>query len=168
MPVRTPTRGKGQSEVDSLVHSLYGLSSIRRELQRLAGVEHAVAAITVLSILGKGGPTRISDIAQDLQVDLSVASRHLRGLEAKGYVDRIPDPDDGRASLIAISTSGREKLDAAHHRVADGLAEVLRAWEPAEMAALSEGLVRLQRTLSAGSPESGWSGADGVRGETSG
>jgi DNA-binding MarR family transcriptional regulator len=158
----------GRSELDALVDSLYGLSSIRRELQRLAGVEHAVAAITVLSILGKGGPTRVSDIAQDLQVDLSVASRHLRGLEGKGYVDRIPDPDDGRASLIAISTSGREKLDAAHRRVADGLAEVLGGWDPEEMATLSEGLVRLQRTLSADSPESNRSGADGVREATTG
>lgn len=134
-------------EVDGLVEALYGLSSIRRELQRLAGIEHAVAAVSVLSILGKAGPSRISDIADGLQVNLSVASRHLHALQEKGFVERIADPEDGRSSLVAISPAGREKLEAAHRRLADGLADSLADWKPAEVSALAGGLVRLHATL---------------------
>jgi len=139
--------------VGRLVEALYGLSSIRRELQRLAGVEHAVAAVSVLSLLGRSGPTRISDIADALQVNISVASRHLHALEEKGYVERIADPEDGRSSLVKISSAGGEKLEAAHRRLMDRLAETLAGWEPAEVSALAEGLVRLRATLGHPAPE---------------
>lgn len=134
-------------EVDALVEALYGLSPMRRELQRLAGIEHAVGAVTVLSLLNRTGPARISDVAQGLQVDLSVASRHLHALQEKGFVDRIPDPEDGRSSLVAISRAGREELNAAHRRLVDGLADALAGWSPAQIATLAKGLVRLQGTL---------------------
>jgi len=136
-----------RQEADGLVEALYGLSSIRRELQRLAGVEHAVAAVSVLSILGKFGPARISDIADGLQVNLSVASRHLHALQEKGYLERIADPEDGRSSLVAISPAGREKLEAAHRRLVDGLADALAGWKPSEVSALAEGLARLHATV---------------------
>ncbi|MGD9736578.1 MAG: MarR family winged helix-turn-helix transcriptional regulator [Solirubrobacterales bacterium] len=144
--------------VGRLVEALYGLSPIRRELQRLAGVEHAVAAVSVLSILARSEAIRISDIADALQVDLSVASRHLHALEEKGYVERIADPEDGRSSLVKLSSAGREKLEAAHRRLADGLAEALAGWEPAEVSALAEGLARLHATLGHPAPEPAFDG----------
>jgi DNA-binding MarR family transcriptional regulator len=136
--------------VGALVEALYGLSPIRRELQRLAGVENAVAAVTALSRLDKAGPVRVSDVANDLQLDLSVASRHLQALQERGFVERIADPEDGRSSLVAISGLGREKLEAAQRRLTDGLAAALADWEPAQISTLAEGLTRLQGTL--GSP----------------
>jgi DNA-binding MarR family transcriptional regulator len=61
-------------------------------------------------------------------VDVSVASRQVSALERAGYVERRPDPLDGRASLISLSPAGADAL--AHTREVRGqwAAEALADW----------------------------------------
>lgn len=139
-------------DIDVLALALYNLSALRRELQRLAGIEHAVAPLTALSVVNRIGPARISDVAAELEVNLSVASRRIQRLEDEGFVDRVADPDDGRCSLIAISAAGIAKLQAAHDRIVQALASAVRDWNPAEVAGLADGLVRLRAALGSHHP----------------
>lgn len=134
-------------DIDVLASALYNISALRRELQRLAGMEHAVSALTALSAVQRIGPARISDVAAELEVSLSVASRRIQVLQDAGLVERVGDPDDGRCSLIAISTAGVAKLRAAHHRIVETLASSLSDWSADEVAGLAEGLVRLRIAL---------------------
>lgn len=133
--------------IDGLTRALYGIAGIRRDLRRRAGIEHVPVGLTALGSIHRVGPARVSDIAHDLQVDLSVASRQVQALEAEGLVDRVPDPHDRRSSLVALSVAGREKLGRVHQRLADALQDALSAWEPATVEALVEGLLRLRDDL---------------------
>ncbi|MQA32937.1 MarR family winged helix-turn-helix transcriptional regulator [Modestobacter roseus] len=68
----------------------------------------------VLAPLEEHGPQRCSALAGYAGVDVSVASRQVAALERVGYVERRPDPQDGRASLISLSDVGAAAL--AHTR----------------------------------------------------
>ena len=93
--------------------------------------------------LEQGGEQRCSALAGHVDVDVSVASRQLSALERAGYVQRRPDPVDGRASLISLSAAGARAL--AHTRDVRGewAAEALSDWtedEARQFAALLEKL----------------------------
>jgi DNA-binding MarR family transcriptional regulator len=134
-------------DIDQLALALYGLSAIRRDLQRCAGIDHAVGALMALGSVRRLGPARISDVAADLQVNLSVASRQIQALGADGYVDRVSDPHDGRSSLVALSPAGEAKLARAHERLSEALARAVEEWQPAQVTGLADGIVRLRTAL---------------------
>jgi DNA-binding MarR family transcriptional regulator len=64
--------------------------------------------------LEQDGEQRCSALAGQVGVDVSVASRQVSALERAGYVQRRPDPVDGRANLIGLSEAGAAAL--AHTR----------------------------------------------------
>jgi MarR family 2-MHQ and catechol resistance regulon transcriptional repressor len=59
------------------------------------------------AILRHGGPT-LNEVAADLYLDKSTASRVVDSLERKEYVTRVRDPEDGRAVRIAATPAGRK------------------------------------------------------------
>src|SRR2546421_3316121 len=54
------------------------------------------SAVLLLAELQSQGPLGISMLATNLQLDISTASRQTAALEAKGLVERLSDPEDGR------------------------------------------------------------------------
>ena len=65
------------------------------------------------------GPRSVTDLAARMEVTQQAASKSVADLEARGYVSRRPDPDDGRARLVALTARGHGIVDAARrHRAA--------------------------------------------------
>jgi DNA-binding MarR family transcriptional regulator len=70
------------------------------------------------------------ELAQHLRVTKQSASEVVGGLEAGGYLRRLPHPDDGRARIVQLTASGLRKLDASRVRwqqVEDQWADVVGA-----------------------------------------
>ena len=61
---------------------------------------------------------RLTDLAAKAQLSLAACSELVNELQELGYLERQPDPSDGRAKLIFPTVKGREVLDAAGHAVA--------------------------------------------------
>lgn len=133
--------------MEDLTRALLGIAGIRRDLRRRAGVENVPGGTPALGAIKRIGPARVSDVAAELQVDLSVASRQVQALEGAGYVDRAPDPTDRRSSVVGLSEAGEEKLRVVHERIVDALNEALATWSPEEIQTLVDGLVRLRADL---------------------
>jgi DNA-binding MarR family transcriptional regulator len=81
---------------------------VERELRR-DGVE--VAGYALLSSIGAFGPIRLTEVASLLGVAMTTASDGVRRLEQRGLVERIPNPSDGRSTLLRLSAEG----DAVWH-----------------------------------------------------
>jgi DNA-binding MarR family transcriptional regulator len=62
---------------------------------------------------------RLTDLAATAQLSLAACSELVDELQGLGYLERQPDPSDGRAKLIFPTAKGREVLDAAGKAVAD-------------------------------------------------
>jgi DNA-binding MarR family transcriptional regulator len=79
-------------------------------LARLAETGHGViraAHGAVFQYLDDAGTT-VSVLAERAQITKQSMAELVRHLEAHGYVERVPDPDDGRAKLVRATDRGRE------------------------------------------------------------
>jgi DNA-binding MarR family transcriptional regulator len=68
-------------------------------------------------------PARVTDLADRVHTDVSVVSRQVRHLESLGLVTKVPDPDDGRASLVTLTAEGSDLVA----RVFDGRGQWMAA-----------------------------------------
>ena len=106
--------------------------------------------------LERDGDQRCSALAGHAGVDVSVASRQLAVLERLGYVERRPDPQDGRAALLRLSEAGSEALAAARSLRSDWALMALAGWDEDDARQLSDLLDRLVTDLAgAGVPTPG-------------
>ena len=62
---------------------------------------------------------RLTDLAARAQLSLATTSELVSQLQQLGYLERRPDPRDGRAKLIFPTRRGRQVLDDAGDRVAE-------------------------------------------------
>jgi DNA-binding MarR family transcriptional regulator len=99
----------------------------RRMRQRMPGEELDFAAIVLLKAL-MPGPLRLSALAGALDLDASTVSRQVRHLEDRGLLERTSDPDDGRASQVALSDLGRTRLECGAERRRAFVGELLDDW----------------------------------------
>ena len=127
------------------------LTRTNRRLRRASGPELDRSGVTpsqlrVLRVLaGVGSPLRVSELARRLDVIPRSATSVVDLLEERGLVERRPDPDDRRATLVALTPSGTGVLGALRDRRAAGLAELLGRLTDDEQAEL----VRLLTVLTA-------------------
>jgi DNA-binding MarR family transcriptional regulator len=58
----------------------------------------------------KAGGSRLTELASSSGLSLSATSELVDSLEALGYLERAPDPRDGRAKLIHLTDSGWQAI----------------------------------------------------------
>ncbi len=122
-------------ELQRVMHRVLKASTAEREL--------TVVQMSLLSHLASVPARRAKDIGADSGLGASVMSRQLSHLEKLGFVERAPDPEDGRAQLVQITALGREAV--ANHLDADTqrLIERLGALEEDDAAQTRQNLNRL-------------------------
>jgi DNA-binding MarR family transcriptional regulator len=74
--------------------------------RELAADGVAADGYAMLSLIGVRAPVRLTELAADLGMPLTTASDSVRRLEARRYVRRRPNPDDGRSFLFELTPSG--------------------------------------------------------------
>lgn len=59
------------------------------------------------------GRLRVSALADEMHWERSRLSHHLRRMGARGLVDKVECPEDGRGSFVVLTPAGREALEGA-------------------------------------------------------
>ncbi|MER7072124.1 MarR family transcriptional regulator [Terrabacter sp. NPDC000476] len=67
--------------------------------------------------------SRVSDLAEQARVTKQSAASLVVQLEEAGYVERVPDPTDGRARLVRLTPRLRQVAEVADAEVERVLAE---------------------------------------------
>jgi DNA-binding MarR family transcriptional regulator len=130
---------------DALMSLMMALG--RRMRQRQPGDEIDYSAFPILKLLSHQGPMRLSALAAVLGLDASTVSRHARQLEDRGLLERTEDPDDGRASRVAVSERGNACLAKGFETRKQLMSHALDGWTDEERDTLRELLHRLVQTL---------------------
>ncbi|HYJ54296.1 MAG TPA: MarR family transcriptional regulator [Mycobacterium sp.] len=86
----------------------------------------------VLSALDRGAIRTQAALAEAINADKTRIIRTLDELQEQGYIERLPDPDDRRARLLAITDEGRALKDAAQAEIQRGEERWLAALSPGE------------------------------------
>ncbi|GAA3025820.1 MarR family winged helix-turn-helix transcriptional regulator [Actinokineospora globicatena] len=92
-----------------------------------AGVDRS--AIVLLKYLVALGPSRSSALAEAIHSDPSTVSRQVATLVKDGLVERRADPEDGRASLLAVTEAGVDLLKRQRALMALSLAKMVSHWD---------------------------------------
>lgn len=80
------------------------------ELRRSHGLSYRDVEALARVAEADQGVTSISALASVILLSQSRVSRLVAHLEGGGLVERRPDPDDGRATRVAITQQGRDQL----------------------------------------------------------
>jgi DNA-binding MarR family transcriptional regulator len=125
---------------------------IRRVIGERARAVHPElqsSSYLMLSWLDQHGPQRASAMAEAFCIDKGAISRQVQHLLDLGLVDRTPDPDDGRATLVSASADAVRRLaDVAEGR-RRWLDERLGDWSDRDLARFVELLGRYNTALDA-------------------
>ncbi len=81
-----------------------------------------LAQARVAARIGPDG-TRVSSLAEQARVTKQTAAFLVEQLERAGYVERTPDPADGRARLVRLTAKAGPVIEAANAEVQRALAE---------------------------------------------
>lgn len=107
---------------------------------RSDGVEWA--AFGLLFQLAKDGPRRSSGLAEIACVDPSTVSRQVAQLVSAGLVERQPDPDDGRASILLATPAGHQAFAAKRQQRHQLFHRVMGDWSASDVETLTALLTR--------------------------
>ncbi|MBO9556900.1 MULTISPECIES: MarR family transcriptional regulator [Cellulomonas] len=109
---RDPARPVQPSEeLLDLLHDV--LRNARRDASERLGDAITPGQLRLLRTLDRlGRPRRLGELAEALDVAPRSVTSKVDQAAADGWVRRVPDPDDRRATLVELTDAGRERLDA--------------------------------------------------------
>ncbi|HWG62707.1 MAG TPA: MarR family transcriptional regulator [Streptosporangiaceae bacterium] len=115
---------------------------LRRLRQAPVEGELTLPEISALSRLDRSGPTTPGALARVEQISPQAMGATLGALEERGFVERRPDPGDGRRAVMSLTEAGQRVLKNKRNARTEQVAK-----------ALSEGFTRSElETLMAAAP----------------
>ncbi|HTJ71024.1 MAG TPA: MarR family transcriptional regulator [Actinospica sp.] len=119
---------------------------LRRMKQAPAEGDLTLPESSALSRLDRGGPTTAAELARQEQISPQSMGATLFGLLERGYIEKHPDPTDGRRYVLSLTAEGSEVLHQRRSGRTKLLASALSEhFTPAELAVLGEAAPLLAR-----------------------
>lgn len=106
--------GSAAGELFAAVTALARLYQFR-DRDRICCRDMTVSQWYALEVLDRRGSVTANELAGELNLEKSTASRLIADLERKEYVRRRPHPADGRSILLRTTAVGRRAFDAVRN-----------------------------------------------------
>src|SRR5436305_14936990 len=124
----SPERDNGFSRRHPMIRLLdVAFAGFVAELERrVAETSYSDIRITHGCVFGNIEPdgSRLTDLAERAHMTKQSVGEVATELEQRGYLERVPDPNDGRAKIIRLTARGQE-AQAVGRRVID---EIEQEW----------------------------------------
>ena len=138
-----PDIGVGYLQVTARLARIGPLLARRQEavFDRFGLSRGEVGMLSALRVAGP--PHRLSPtrLAQGLMLSSAGVTSRLDRLERRGFVERLPDPEDRRGVIVELTDAGLETVDAAVAANTISDRQLMERFDPQELEAL-EGLLR--------------------------
>jgi DNA-binding MarR family transcriptional regulator len=142
--------GPDVNEVAGALRVSIGLLLRRMRQTRTVG-ELTLPESSALTRLDRGGPATASALAKLEQISPQSMGATLGAVEAKGLIERSPDPGDGRRAVLSVTEAGlrliRDKRNARTEQFAKALSAEFTPAEIQLLAAASPLLERLAESI---------------------
>ncbi len=114
-------------DVDHVARALQvSIGLLKRRLrQAQAEDELTMPQTSALARLDRAGPATASALARLEQISPQSMGATLGALEARGLVERNPDPEDGRLAVLSVTEAGLQALWNRRNERTEQLAQAL-------------------------------------------
>jgi DNA-binding MarR family transcriptional regulator len=116
-----------------------------RDRDRICCYDVSVTQCYALEALVLRGPLTLNDLAAELYLDKSTASRVVDGLEKKGYAVRQANPESRRSVFLAATKGGRDRHARIEADIVAGEAQLLSEFTPHMRETMTRLIERLAR-----------------------
>jgi DNA-binding MarR family transcriptional regulator len=134
-------------EEETLPEAFWGVAHQLRHLRRetLAPWDIAPSHSRALGVLTRHGAMRLSELSDRLHIAPRSTTEVVDGLQDRGLVERRPDPQDRRATLVALTDEGTrvgQAIRASRDAEAEAYFSVLSEAERTELTGILRKLRR--------------------------
>lgn len=118
---------------------------VKSQVSTYKGVD--LTGLRLLAHLQNNGPSRMSDLAEELCVDPAIITRQSYALLEGGFVERKINPNDARGTLLVITAAG-VTLSKNHSEVRNAFfSEVFADWSQEEIIQFTNSIERFTTAL---------------------
>ena len=114
---------------------------------RLYGELIDLSQADCLEVIALRGSCTMSELAGELRVDASAATRTVKRLVDAGYVERSSDPRDARSVRVTLAEEGRLLGHEIGRRSLEAVLDILEEFSPAEQEQLADLLERFVKGI---------------------
>jgi DNA-binding MarR family transcriptional regulator len=107
----------------------WAITRMARRLRQEAGVDLGPSQVASLATIERHGPLSPSGLAERERIKRPTVTRIVGHLEDAGLVERVKDPEDGRASILTVTPAARTLLKNLRARKTAYLAKRLAAMD---------------------------------------
>jgi DNA-binding MarR family transcriptional regulator len=143
----SPTLDRATAERVSvgLVRLVKLLKAVRQHAPRVHPAVDTTAYPLLFNLAAE--PRRVSALAECIHSDISTTSRQVSTLVGHGVLEKLSDPEDGRAQVVSLSDEGRKLLAAIHEQRSAWFAELLDGWSAEDASTFAGHLERFTAAL---------------------
>lgn len=132
-------------KLETLNHELITLIRLGSLDKKHGGLDRS--SYTLLHHLSNHDKVGVKALAEEFGLDTSTISRQTSVLEAKDYVVKVPDPQDGRSSYFQITALGEQTFAEARDIRLQRYEQIFEDWSAGDCQTFSGLLARLNRKL---------------------
>jgi DNA-binding MarR family transcriptional regulator len=105
---------RGSDGDETLPEAFWAVARQLRHMSQetLAPWDITPSQLRALRVLARRGVMRLSELSDHLHIAARSTTEVADALEARGLMQRRPDPDDRRATLVGLTEHGTSVLDA--------------------------------------------------------
>jgi DNA-binding MarR family transcriptional regulator len=133
--------------LDLAVRLRLAITRTSRRLRQESSQGLSPSLTSALATVDTHGPLTPSELAKRERIQRPTATRLVGRLEELGVLQRTPDPQDRRSSLLSVTLEGHALMEELRQRKTAYLAARLERLDPDERAALDRAAGILERLL---------------------
>ena len=124
--------GTGLDAIEEATGLRVAIVRIQRQLRARTGSDITPSQSSALARIEQDGPLRVGALAELEGTTAATMSRVVDSLADRSLIERVPDPLDGRASLVQLSAAGGALVHELRARYTEALRHALSELTPAE------------------------------------